>query len=1301
MIEQEAEKRASGDPSRQVTGDQNPAEGPVNKSSGKEGKRPVPVKIGRIWLLSLAHLSASLMTLCLALVAALAMVFGSEGGRLWLVTKVVPAVLEGTEYQLQTEKPSSPGLGHWAFEHVMFSVDQVPVFEARNLELIFLWRKLFDKSIDVVRISSSYIGVTVPESEGVDEDVSDPEAATTEISVAGLPALRIQNLDVDELRVTLPGQEIPGLSIEGSLKALWGENWLDTSIKMNTLTELPAEISLVGQLSSASEGGVKLSLQEPAGGWIGQQVKLPVRQALDINLGLNASRRERHMVDIDLETLRIPWQTHLVESNGQLILDIESRELVITRLDLVLDGARQKISGVLNEGRADINLELDQLPLSLAEPWVADLHGGQLSGELKLKGPWDRLEGAGRLSAQTLYKGYPFNARVSGRGGRQGVHINSAEAALGELQLQASGDVDLVKEALDLRIQKFDGNLSYLSLLDVVLTDDLKLRLSVSDGAVVGPWISPNYTGTVRAEGSFRERPLSLYTEFDGTIGQVRLARASVDSLESQATADGVIDWENSRLDLLAQAQKIPLNLLQWLDVELPRGIEAQANAKGQVSGTFDAIGFSGNAGVTGVWQDAEFDAESHIKASAERVWFSRLDAHLDLRKRPGQEETPIASVSGEGVFEIENMSVDAITRVQDLPFAILQLANVEYPSDLEGSVSADLKLKGSLPFPVVQGNLKSHGSLGGEPFTINVGGEGRQNRVDFNNTRVEWRDSVLEIAGYIAPEKYDLALQLKRFDTTYLRGFGVEVIPATINLQAQMKGTPEQPEITGQMNAQASYTLGPKSKNKKPSEFDWIMDFDLHDDRLKVSNHLYENQKKHGNLDLALGWRPYYEKLRDNPEQLLSPDTPLDFTIQGDLDMTWLNELVDEDIQTIRGRANVDLVASGKLAEPRLNGLVKLVDGYYENQLTQSVMNDISMELVFRGNEFEVVKGAASDTLGGHLTAAGYARWNDGNHGKVDLKVIAEGMSLLRREDMEGAVSGEVQASGDLRNILISGDIAVSPFQLLLDLIPDSDIPELDVTVREENVEVAGIHSEIPLPKVALDITLRVAQQGFIRGRGLDAELEGEVRISGPLEASNYKGEFSVVRGTFELFGKRFNLTNGNVIFANESIALLVEGHHVASDLEYIATISGTLDDLDIGLRTIPDLPEDEALSRLLFGKSIQNISPLQAARLASAVQTLRGEGGFDPIAATRDVLGVDTLTIDSQETENGNGVAVGIGKYVTEKVYVELERTPEPSQPWKGSIEIELTPKLNLETTTGGKSGVGGVELLWKHDY
>jgi translocation and assembly module TamB len=131
--------------------------------------------------------------------------------------------------------------------------------------------------------------------------------------------------------------------------------------------------------------------------------------------------------------------------------------------------------------------------------------------------------------------------------------------------------------------------------------------------------------------------------------------------------------------------------------------------------------------------------------------------------------------------------------------------------------------------------------------------------------------------------------------------------------------------------------------------------------------------------------------------------------------------------------------------------------------------------------------------------------------------------------------------------------------------------------------------------------------------------------------------------------------------------------------------------------------MPQDEVIAMLLFGKSPQDITPIQAIMLANSINKLRkgGKSLFDPVEATRNLIGVDTISIDSEETDNGQGVTVGVGKYIHEKVYIEVERGNNPAKPWKGNVEVEILPNVNIESSTGGDSGLGGIEVKWKHDY
>lgn len=198
-----------------------------------------------------------------------------------------------------------------------------------------------------------------------------------------------------------------------------------------------------------------------------------------------------------------------------------------------------------------------------------------------------------------------------------------------------------------------------------------------------------------------------------------------------------------------------------------------------------------------------------------------------------------------------------------------------------------------------------------------------------------------------------------------------------------------------------------------------------------------------------------------------------------------------------------------------------------------------------------------------------------------------------------------------------------------------------------------------------------------------------------------SYKGEFNVIRGVFEVFGRKFVLDEGEVLFANNAIYLRIPGEYEHEDYSIRVEISGTAEDLTLDLSSVPTLPEDEILSLLIFGESVQDITPFQAIQLATAVRSLQGGGGgFDPINFTRDKLGVDTLSIESASTDSGTGVSVGVGKYLNDRVYLELKRTPSEVQPWQGSVEIQLSPRLHLRSTTGGE-GRTRADLLWKRDF
>ncbi|MDA3875136.1 MAG: translocation/assembly module TamB domain-containing protein, partial [Kiritimatiellae bacterium] len=105
------------------------------------------------------------------------------------------------------------------------------------------------------------------------------------------------------------------------------------------------------------------------------------------------------------------------------------------------------------------------------------------------------------------------------------------------------------------------------------------------------------------------------------------------------------------------------------------------------------------------------------------------------------------------------------------------------------------------------------------------------------------------------------------------------------------------------------------------------------------------------------------------------------------------------------------------------------------------------------------------------------------------------------------------------------------------------------------------------------------------------------------------------------------------------------------------------------------------------------------QALSLARALNKLRGGGSaFDLMGETRKLLRVDQIDIRTPEEEE-EGTTVTVGKYVSDRVYVEYEQSVG-EESGRASVEVDLTPTIRLETTTGGALDTG-IGIRWTREY
>lgn len=229
------------------------------------------------------------------------------------------------------------------------------------------------------------------------------------------------------------------------------------------------------------------------------------------------------------------------------------------------------------------------------------------------------------------------------------------------------------------------------------------------------------------------------------------------------------------------------------------------------------------------------------------------------------------------------------------------------------------------------------------------------------------------------------------------------------------------------------------------------------------------------------------------------------------------------------------------------------------------------------------------------------------------------------------------------------------------------------------------------------LDITVRAPGRIFIRGRGVDAELGGELRLTGTTNNPIPIGRFDLIRGRIDVLERGFQFEEGSVALEGDfsPYIRLVARTRTNDDIEVSIIVEGGASDPEISFESSPELPQDEVLAHLLFGRDITEITPLQAVQLAQAVATLSGRGGGGLLGGIRDNLGLDDLDLTTDEEGNA---AVRAGAYLTENIYTDVVVGAN------GNTQIDLNLDLTEDITAKGTIGSDGetsLGVFFERDY
>lgn len=418
---------------------------------------------------------------------------------------------------------------------------------------------------------------------------------------------------------------------------------------------------------------------------------------------------------------------------------------------------------------------------------------------------------------------------------------------------------------------------------------------------------------------------------------------------------------------------------------------------------------------------------------------------------------------------------------------------------------------------------------------------------------------------------------------------------------------------------------------------------------------------------------------------------------IAGKLSVGIINPMLEARGMQAAGDISIDATVRGPLTDPAIEGAVALNNGSLRDYARGIGLTDINARLTGSQGTLQVESfqaKASSGTLG--MTGSiGLLQPKM----PVDLAVKAHNAQPIASSIVTANLDSDLTIKGTARERLdIVGTVHLNRTDIGIPNSFPPDVAVLDVRRRGVAPPTATAQALI----IGLDVTIQAPQQILVQGRGLDAELGGEIHVGGTSDEPQVSGGFDLIRGSFTLVGSRLIFSNGRVGFEGVGLKKTID-----PTLDFTATtalsdgtatlhISGFADSPKFDFSSSPVLEQDEILARLLFGENVSQLTALQAAQIGAALATLSGVGGgTSPLVKLQKSLGLDRLSVGSgtpSATSGGEptGASIAAGRYVSKRIYVEGKQSTSGSS--QVQVDVEITSHLKLQTKLGNGTAIQG---------
>lgn len=328
----------------------------------------------------------------------------------------------------------------------------------------------------------------------------------------------------------------------------------------------------------------------------------------------------------------------------------------------------------------------------------------------------------------------------------------------------------------------------------------------------------------------------------------------------------------------------------------------------------------------------------------------------------------------------------------------------------------------------------------------------------------------------------------------------------------------------------------------------------------------------------------------------------PLNINVNGSAGLQLL-ELLDAKLDST-GESSLSAAISGSLANPSVNGTLKIANGSFFLQDVTNGLTGVNGTILFNKDR-ATIQTLTAESGGGTLRLGGFVTFGTPGPLIYGLQAQADKVRLRYAGGISVTANADLRLSGSSTSSLLSGTTTVSRVVLgantdLGNVFANFAVPTPAPANRKDFV--TGLRFDVRIES-SQDLQLNTALS-----RDLEAGID--LRLRGTPDRPVLLGSVTANQGDIRVFGTRYTINRGEVTFVNAvkiepvlDVDLQTETRGITVDI----TVAGALNKLNINYRSDPPLQPRDIIALLAIGRAPSDVTAQQSAEVSSEATTLQ----------------------------------------------------------------------------------------------